>query len=258
MLLVLDVGNTNIVIGLYQQDTLTAHWRIRTQLGRTADEHAMLFLDLFKHAGIAPSSITDAVVSSVVPPMDSSLHDALCDACGIDNPLFITAALDLGIHVAYHNPQEVGADRIINAIAADAKYGHPAIVVDFGTATTLDVLDADGRYLGGAIMPGMETSAEALFRAAARLPRISLEAPGTAIGRTTVESMQSGLMLGYAGGIDALVDRIRTELECDMPVIATGGLASRVAAVSRTIQHVEPWLTLEGLNLAWKRVRGGV
>jgi type III pantothenate kinase len=254
MLLVVDVGNTNTVLGIYRDSVLTHHWRL-TSGSHTADELGLTLLNLLGNAGIKEMDISGVVVSSVVPPMEIALMEAIRLYLG-NEALFVSTALDLGLEVRYKAPHEVGADRLVNAVAGVNAYGAPLIIVDFGTAITLDVVSADKAYLGGAIAPGMALSMEALFGKTARLPKVSLSAPESVIGRTTMESIQAGIMYGTAGLIDTLVKRIWAELGRKTPVVATGGQAESVSRHTETIDRVDPWLTLEGLRLIYERNRG--
>jgi type III pantothenate kinase len=256
MLLAIDVGNTNIVLGVYRgrgdQAKLIGDWRIRTDRERTTDEHGMLVQELLEYRGIALREVRQVAISSVVPTMNETLAD-LSRRYLQTEPFFVGPESETGICIHYQPASDVGADRICNAIGAFAKYGGPAIVVDFGTATTFDAIAANGDYLGGAIIPGIGISMDALFRQAARLYRVELVAPPHAIGTTTVHAMQSGLVFGYAGQTDAMVDRFRQELGQGARVIATGGLAELIHKESRTIEVVDQLVTLEGLRLLFER-----
>jgi len=256
MLLAIDVGNTNIALGVYKDAALVADWRIRTQLGRTADEYGMLLHDLLGYAGLGFEDITGIAISNVVPPTMSALLETCRKFLRLD-PYVVDPEKETGIAIRYEPKSDVGADRIVNAVAAFALYGGPAVIVDFGTATTFDAISSSGEYLGGAIAPGIATSMEALFRAAARLPRIDLVRPPSPIGTTTETSMQAGIIYGFAGQVDEIVSRFRDELGKEAKVIATGGLAELIAAESRTIQTVNPLLTLEGLRLMWEGRQAG-
>lgn len=255
MLLAVDIGNTNVVAGLYAGNELLAHWRLATEARRTADEYAMSLTALFEWAGRDLKSVGDVIISSVVPPVTPVFVDLAWRYLGV-NALVVGPETDIGMINEYANPQEVGADRLVNAVAAFARYGGPLVVVDLGTATTFDAITAAGAYLGGAICPGIGISAEALFQRAARLSRVQLVRPPAAIGRTTEASLQSGLVFGFAGQVDAMVRRIIAELDGVPRVIATGGLADLIAAESATIEIVDPLLTLAGLQLIHARSLG--
>jgi type III pantothenate kinase len=252
MILVVDIGNTQTVLGLVEDGQLESHWRVSTDATLTADEVRVKIGGLLALDGQGWADVERVVVSSVVPALTAAYIELATRATGVA-PLVIGPGVKTGLPVAYDNPHEIGADRIVNAVAAVAAYGAPVIVVDFGTATTLDVVDASGAYVGGAIAPGVETGAEALFRRAARLSAVDLETPQHVIGRTTRESVQSGLILGAAAMVDGLVRRTWAELGSECPVVATGGLAELVAPLSETIGPVDPDLTLTGLILIWER-----
>lgn len=252
MLLAVDVGNTNVVIGVFRGERLLVHWRISTEKGRTADEYGILFRNLLGSEGLDFREVKAVAISSVVPPLTPTIEEMCHKYLGVD-PLVVGPGVKTGVDIKYENPREVGADRIVNAIAAYAKYGGPLIVVDFGTATTFDVISAQGDYLGGAIAPGIGISTEALFQRAAKLPRIELTRPRSVIGKNTVASMQAGIIFGFAGQVDAVVERIRKELGSEAFVVATGGLAELIAAETRTIKKVDQMLTLEGLRLIYER-----
>jgi type III pantothenate kinase len=246
MILAVDVGNTQTVIGLFEGQRLAAHWRISSQSSSTADELVVLVDALLRVPGHSWGSVERVIVSSVVPRLTDAWSDAVRTACACE-PLVVGPGLKTGMPIRYDNPHEVGADRIVNGIAAFAEFGGPVLIVDFGTATTIDVVDENGAYLGGAIAPGIETSAEALFTKAARLSKVDLEDPGTVIGHNTRHSVQAGLLLGQAAMVDGLVRRTWTELGTETPVVATGGLATRMAPLCETVTAVDPDLTLKGL-----------
>ena len=254
MLLAIDIGNTNTVLGLFEGRTLKADWRLETRASRTGDEYAALVATLFGLRGLAFASVDAAVVSSVVPPALFPIEQLCRRHLGVD-PLIVGPGTKTGMPILYENPREVGADRIVNAVAAHQRWPGGAIVVDFGTATTFDVVTARGEYAGGVIAPGLMVSADALFHATAKLPRVEIVRPKNAIGRNTVASIQSGLVFGYAGLVDAIVGRIQAEVDFQPRVVGTGGLATLIAAESKTIQECDDMLTLQGLALIYERNR---
>ncbi len=253
MLLVIDVGNTNTVLGVYKKDDLLHHWRLTTARERTADEWGVLIRTLFQIGDVSNETVSAVAISSVVPPARPALEEMSLRYFGVQ-PLFIEATLNLGMPVLYKPPGDVGADRIVNAIAAYEEYGGPVIVVDFGTATTFDAISAQGEYLGGVIAPGIGISAEALFLRAARLPRIEIRQPSSVIGNSTVSSMQSGLYWGYAGLVDGILRRMKSELE-NPRVVSTGGLAELIFPACEEIDAVEKNLTLEGMRMVYERLK---
>jgi type III pantothenate kinase len=254
VLLTIDVGNTNTVLGLHQGAELKAHWRLTTRREQTADEYGILVRNLFATSDLAPAQIEGVALASVVPPLTPVLVALSRQYLGHD-PLVIEPGVRTGMPILYEPPGDVGADRIVNGVAAFAAYGGPVIVVDFGTATTFDVVTKKGEYAGGVICPGIGISADALFQRAARLPRVDVRNPGRVVGKSTVGSIQAGLYFGYAEMVEGLIRRIRAELQEPVRAVATGGLAETLAGDIPSIEAVDPVLTLTGLRLIWDRNR---
>ena len=257
-LLVIDIGNTNVSLGIFdyrnERGELSQHWRTGTHREQTSDEVALMVTALFEHAGRGVLEVTHVIISSVVPPL-LPIWERVSTKLFDRPPIVVGPGIRTGMPVRYENPREVGADRIVNALAAYEMLGGPVIVVDFGTATTFDCISREGEYLGGAIFPGIHTSMEALFERASMLHRVEIARPKTVIGKTTTGALQSGLLFGYAGVVDAMVERIRGELGGDAQVVATGGLAHLVGSESSAIERVEPFLTLEGLLIIFEKNR---
>jgi len=255
-LLAIDVGNTNIVFGLFDLDQgqkapLSHSWRIATTRERTADEYGLTFQELFRHRGIELPDISEIIIASVVPPLHPVM-EACCERYFDISPLWIEPGIKTGLSVTIENPSELGADRVVNCVGALEKYGAPVIVVDLGTATTFDVVNENREYLGGLILPGVKIAAEALFQRAARLPRVEIAKPEKLVGGNTVQAMQSGLYYGCIAQIDGILERL-TQQYPSAAVVATGGLAKAISKESKYVQHVEPDLTLNGLRLIWFR-----
>lgn len=251
LLLVVDVGNTNTVVGVYSDDELAGHWRLSTNRQRTADEWGILLRDLFGFHSFRFQDVEGVIISSVVPQLMLSLERMSLGYFNVQ-PLIIGPGMKTGMPIRYDNPREIGADRIVNAVAGFRKYGGPLVIVDFGTATTFDAVSADGEYLGGAISPGLVVATEALFERTAKLPRVEFVSPKSAIGKNTVSSIQSGIVFGFVGLVDGLVRRICRELGGKVHVVATGGLAELLAEHSTTINDVDQFLTLDGLRLLYE------
>ncbi len=248
MLLAIDIGNTTITLGLYDGEKPGPRWRVETVRSRLPDEYGLVLTALLAGAGLGKSAVKEAAISSVVPPLTGTWEEVCRRALGVE-PLVVGAGVKTGVRVLYDDPKAVGADRIVNAVAVKELYGGPACVVDFGTGTTFDALSAKGEYLGGAIAPGIGIAAEALHARAAKLPRVDLVRPPSAVGRNTEHAMQSGLLFGYVGLVEGMVARFRAELGPSMKVVATGGYAELVAKETDVLGVVAPWLTLDGLRL---------
>ena len=251
MLLAIDVGNTNVTLGLYEGDKLNPHWRLATDHNRMPDEYGLQLLGLLQNAGKSTKDLTGISLASVVPPLTQRVVQA-CREYLKQEPLVIDTGIKTGIRIRYEDPKAVGADRVCDAVATLKLYGGPACIVDFGTATTFNALTKDGDYLGGAITAGINLAADALFTHAAKLQRIDLQRPPSVIGRNTVHAMQSGLLFGYVSMVEGMVARFRSELGSDMKVVATGGLAESIAQETKVIDILAPWLTLDGLRILWE------
>ena len=251
MLLTIDIGNTNLTLGLYEAQKLGARWRLATDHERMPDEYGLQILGMLQHAGCSPSLLDGICLASVVPVVTGRILQA-CNYYLEKEPLVIDHTVKTGIKILYEDPRAVGADRIVDAVAVMQLYGGPACIVDFGTATTFDALTADGEYLGGAIAPGIGIAADALFHRTSKLPRVDILPPPNVIGSNTVFAVQSGLLYGYVALVEGMVERFRKELGKDMKVIATGGLAEIIARETKTIQYLAPWLTLDGLRMLWE------
>lgn len=249
MLLVFDVGNTNMVIGIYKDKSLVKDWRICTDIHKTSDEYGMLIGNLLAHDNIDIKSIDDVIISSVVPNVMHALENFCIKYCE-KKPMIVGPGIKTGLNIKYDNPKQVGADRIVNAVAAIEKYGSPLIIVDFGTATTFCAISDKAEYLGGTICPGLKISSEALFNGAAKLPRVELIKPGKTICKATVEAMQAGIIYGYVGQVEKIISMMKKELGSeDIKVVATGGLSSLIHSETDSIDHIDKFLTLDGLRL---------
>jgi type III pantothenate kinase len=255
MLLVFDVGNTNMVLGVYEGKKLLKDWRISTDKEKTSDEYGVLINNLFQFDGLNLRDVKDVIISSVVPNVMHSLENFSIKYCK-KQPLIVGPGVKTGLNIKYDNPKQVGADRIVNAVAGIEKYGTPLIIIDFGTATTFCAMSEKGEYLGGTIAPGIKISSEALFQRASKLPRVELAKPGIAICKNTVSAMQSGIIYGYVGLVDKIIDMMKMEFKNkDVKVIATGGLSSLIASETDRIDFVDKFLTLEGLRIIYDKNR---
>jgi type III pantothenate kinase len=251
MFLAIDVGNTNITLGLYDGEALGPRWRLATDHNRMPDEYGITLISLFQHAGVSAKDVRAIALASVVPPLTGTFEQ-VCEKYLGQKPLVVDTGVKTGVRVRYDDPKQVGADRVVDAAAVQKLYGGPACSVDFGTATTFDAISEEGDYLGGAIAPGIGIAAEALFQHTAKLPKVDLHRPPSAIGRNTVHSIQSGMLFGYVGLVEGMVARFRAELGPKMKVIGTGGLAEIIAQETKVIDIIAPWLTLDGLKIVWE------
>lgn len=252
MFLVIDVGNTNIVLGVYQEDELLVHWRLATDRNKTEDEYGLMVRQFFTHHQLNLSDINGVIISSVVPPLIFTL-EKMSEKYFKQTPVIVGPGIKTGIKIGAENPKEVGSDRIVNAVAAIEIYGTPLVIIDFGTATTFDFIDSTGAFQGAAIAPGIAIATEALYQRAAKLPRIELVKPPNVVGKNTITAMQSGVIFGFAGQVDAIVERMINQSFKKPKVIATGGLAKLIASEAKTIEVINPLLTLEGLKLIYNR-----
>jgi type III pantothenate kinase len=257
MLLAIDIGNTNITMGLYKDKSLGPRWRLATDHERMPDEYGILLVNLFNHAGTVVGDVDGVAIASVVPQLTGTFEQVCRKYLG-RRALVVDADTNTGVDIKYEDRRQVGADRVVDAVAAFQLYGGPACIVDFGTATTFDAISARGEYLGGAIAPGITIAADALFQRTAKLPRVDLQRPPAAIGRNTVHSLQSGLLFGYVSLVEGMVARFRQELGPQMKSVGTGGLAELIAAETRSIQILAPWLTLEGLRIIYDMCKRGL
>ncbi|MBR1729647.1 MAG: type III pantothenate kinase [Selenomonadaceae bacterium] len=252
MLLVIDIGNSNIVVGTYENKNLMKHWRISTDRQKTGDEYGILLNDLFRYQGVETKDVSDIIISSVVPPLIVPFMK-MCERYFNIKPMLVGSGMKTGIVLHYENPRAIGADRIVNVVGAFELYGGPAIVIDMGTATTFDVINENGDFMGGVIAPGIMASSEALIRSTAKLPGVELVPPKNIICHNTIHGMQAGIIFGYVGQIDGIVQRIKTEYNSEMKVIATGGLATMIQKESKTIDRIDHFLTLTGLRVLYER-----